>query len=82
MGLGQLRMGARQAKNAPLSLSWFALACFLAVLLLSTKGTKYSNYQGSIPNEFLLSLLTGSFIFLLVSLVNVGSDVDFVSSEH
>ena len=38
-----------------ISLNWFALACFLTdVKPLSTKGAKYSKYQGSIPDEFLL----------------------------
>ena len=38
-----------------ISLSWFALAWFLTdVTLLFSKGAKYSNYQGSIPDEFLL----------------------------
>ena len=38
-----------------ISLSWFALACLLTdAILLSTKSMKYSNYQGSIPDEFLL----------------------------
>ena len=41
------------------SLSWFALACFLTdVILLSTKGAKYSINQGSIPDKLLLRLLT------------------------
>ena len=36
------------------SLIWFALAWFLTdVILLFSKGAKYSNYQGSIPDELL-----------------------------